>query len=249
VVENVVYDSSRHIDFEDISITENTRCSYPLEFIPNAKLPALGAHPTNVILLTCDAFGVLPPVSLLTKEQVMYHFISGYTAKVAGTEVGITEPTAAFSACYGSPFLVLHPVEYAKKLAEMLETHSSPAWLLNTGWTGGAHGVGSRIKLKHTRALIDAIHDGTLIKEQFEELGVFGLRFPSKCKNVPSEILNPRSGWTDKAKYEDALNKLAQRFLLNFKQYDGQLGPEVLAGGPQYDGPITINVGKNELLG
>jgi phosphoenolpyruvate carboxykinase (ATP) len=179
----------------------------------------------------------------------MYHFISGYTAKVAGTEVGITEPTAAFSACYGSPFLVLHPAAYAKKLAEMLEKYSCPAWLLNTGWTGGPYGVGSRIKLKYTRALIDAIHDGSLIKEKYEALDTFGLRYPTKCKNVPDEVLNPRTGWSDPAKFDDAVNKLAQRFVLNFKQYDGQLSPDVLSGGPKYDGPITINVGKNELIG
>jgi phosphoenolpyruvate carboxykinase (ATP) len=233
IVENVVYDGARKVDYNDVSITENTRCAYPLEFIPNAKLPALGTHPTNVILLTCDAFGVLPPVSRLTKSQAMYHFISGYTAKVAGTEMGVTEPTAAFSACYGSPFLVLHPVKYAKKLAEMLETHSAPAWLLNTGWTGGPYGVGSRIKLKYTRAMIDAIHDGSLAKQEYEEMPVFGLQFPKKCANVPDEVLNPRSGWPTTTKFEEAVNKLAQRFFKNFEQYEGQLTDDVLQGGPK----------------
>jgi len=235
VLENVVTDKNRVVDYTDISITENTRASYPLEFIPNSKIPAVGPHPSNVVLLTCDAFGVLPPVSKLNGSQAMYHFISGYTAKVAGTEVGITEPTAAFSACYGSPFLVLHPVQYAKKLAEMLETHSAPAWLINTGWTGGAYGTGSRIKLKFTRAIIDAIHNGSLIKEQFTPMPVFGLLVPTKCQGVPDSVLNPREGWKNKEAFDLTVIKLAKRFKDNFAQYKDKLTPEVLAGGPQLD--------------
>src|SRR5690606_18981809 len=163
VLENVVYDpTTRVVDFDDDSITENTRCSYPVEYIPNAKLPCVGGHPGNVILLTCDAFGVLPPVSRLTPAQTMYHFISGYTAKVAGTEMGIDEPQATFSACFGAAFMVWHPTKYAELLAQQMREHGSNAWLVNTGWTGGPYGQGKRMSLAHTRAIIDAIHDGSL---------------------------------------------------------------------------------------
>jgi len=233
VLENVVYDIGRNVDYDDVSITENTRCAYPLEFIPNAKLPALGVHPNNIIMLTCDAFGILPPISKLTIPQVMYHFISGYTAKVAGTEVGVTEPGAVFSACYGAPFLVLHPVQYAKKLAEMLSKYKCTAWLLNTGWTGGAYGTGSRISLKYTRAMIDAVHDGTLEKAEFEEMPLFKLLVPKTCHNVPTEVLNPMKSWSDSQKYNAELQKLAKRFQDNFAQYNGQVSGDVLSGGPQ----------------
>merc|ERR1719387_1095958 len=164
VLENVVHDPwTREVDYDDVSLTENTRCAYPLHFIPNAQIPAVvDSHPSNVVLLTCDAFGVLPPISKLSPEQVQFHFISGYTAKVAGTEMGVTEPQATFSACFGGPFLVWHPFEYASMLAEKLQAHHANAWLLNTGWTGGAYGCGERCPLKYTRMLVDAIHDGTL---------------------------------------------------------------------------------------
>jgi len=220
------------VDYNNISITENTRCAYPLEFIPNAKLPALGVHPSHIIMLTCDAFGILPPISKLTIPQVMYHFISGYTAKVAVTEMGITEPTAAFSACYGAPFLVLHPVQYAKKLAEMLQKHEAHAWLLNTGWTGGAYGEGSRISLKYTRAMIDAVNDGSLEKSEYEEMPIFGLRIPKTCNNVPDQLLNPMKSWSDTEKYNRELLRLAKRFEDNFAQYKGQTSSDVLSGGP-----------------
>jgi len=232
ILENVVYDNHRDVDYNNISITENTRCAYPLEFIPNAKLPALGVHPSHIIMLTCDAFGILPPISKLTIPQVMYHFISGYTAKVAGTEMGITEPTAAFSACYGAPFLVLHPVQYAKKLAEMLQKHEAHAWLLNTGWTGGAYGEGSRISLKYTRAMIDAVNDGSLENSEYEEMPIFGLRIPKTCNNVPDQLLNPMKSWSDTEKYNRELLRLAKRFEDNFAQYEGQTSSDVLSGGP-----------------
>ena len=163
VLENTVFRAgTREVDYDDVSLTQNTRASYPIEYIPNAKIPCVGGHPQNIILLTCDAFGVLPPVSRLTPAQAMYHFVSGYTAKVAGTEVGVTEPEATFSACYGAAFLVWHPTKYAEMLAEKMRTHGSQAWLVNTGWTGGGYGTGSRIKLAYTRAIIDAIHAGDL---------------------------------------------------------------------------------------
>ncbi|CAI7860224.1 unnamed protein product [Closterium sp. NIES-54] len=194
VLENVVFDAhTRVVDYDDNSITENTRASYPIEYIPNAKIPCTAGHATNVILLTCDAFGVLPPVSRLTLEQTMYHFISGYTAKVAGTEMGVTEPEATFSACFGAAFLMWHPFKYASLLAEQMKKHGTTAWLVNTGWTGGSYGVGSRMSIKSTRAIIDAIHDGSLLKEEFVTTPVFGLQVPTKCSGVPSEVLQPET--------------------------------------------------------
>eukprot|EP01068_Selenidium_serpulae_P019892 Selendium_serpulae@DN7433_c0_g1_i1.p1 len=170
-------------------------------------------HPTNIILLTCDAFGVLPPVSKLTPEHVMYHFISGYTAKVAGTEVGVTEPEATFSSCFGAPFLVWHPIVYGEMLAKKMKKFNANSWLINTGWVGGAYGVGKRISLPHTRALIDAIHDGTLAKGEFETLPVFNLQVPKSCKNVPSDILMPSKGWKDQKKYLVILSRSGNTFL------------------------------------
>jgi len=231
VVENVVYDPvSRKVDYDDISITENTRCAYPLEFIPNAKLPAVGKHPNHVILLTCDGFGVLPPVSRLTSAQVIYHFISGYTSKMAGTEQGITKPIAAFSACYGEPFLVWHPVKYATMLAEKLEQHNATAWLLNTGWIGGAKG--RRCPLKYTRAIVDAIHSGELEKSPLATDEVFKLNYPTKCPGVPDEILNPSCSWANKAEYEATQAQLAMLFRRNFAKYQAMASAEVLAQGP-----------------
>ena len=221
VLENVVYDSqSRDVDFGDTSITTNTRGSYPIEFIANAKVPCIAGHPSNVILLTCDAFGILPPVSRLTPEQAMYHFISGYTAKVAGTEVGVQEPEATFSACFGAPFLVWHPRRYAEMLAERIRTLGVKTWLVNTGWTGGPFGIGERIKLPLTRALVDAIHLGHLDDVDYQVDPVFGLSFPRDCPNVPSEILNPMSTWPDQTAYGEQAAKLAQRFRTNFSIYE-----------------------------
>merc|ERR1719263_2154682 len=201
ILENVVHDESTGIvDYDDVSLTENTRVSYPLQFIKNVRIPAkVNHHPKQIIFLTCDAFGVLPPISKLTKEQVMYHFISGYTAKVAGTEMGVTEPQATFSACFGGPFLAMHPFAYAEMLAAKLEEHGGHAWLLNTGWVGGKYGVGERCPLKYTRQLVDAVHDGTLAKlpeEQWEAMPIFGLRMPkSAVKAVPKELLRPEEAW------------------------------------------------------
>ncbi len=234
VLENVVYDKvSRVVDYDNTSITQNTRASYPIEHIANAKIPCTGGHPTNIIFLTADAFGVLPPVSKLTPEQAMYHFISGYTAKVAGTEVGVTEPEATFSACFGAAFLVWHPSKYAELLAEKMRTHQTNAWLVNTGWSGGAYGVGSRISLKHTRAIIDAIHDGSLSNAPSVTDPVFGVEVPTECSAVPSDILQPRNKWSDKDAYDRTSKKLANLFAENFKKYASGVTDEVIAAGPE----------------
>ena len=231
VVENVIIESdTRAVDYDDISITENTRCAYPLEYIPNAKLPALGDHPNHVILLTCDGYGVLPPVSKLTKAQVIYHFISGYTSKMAGTEQGITKPVAAFSACYGEPFLVWHPVKYATMLAEKLESHSATAWLLNTGWVGGA--AGKRCPLAYTRAIVDAIHSGDLAKAEYAVDPVFRLSYPTTCPNVPKELLDPSASWADKGAFAATQAELSSLFQTNFAKYASKCSPEVIAQGP-----------------
>ena len=244
VLENVVWnDDTREVDYFDASKTENTRASYPLSYIPGAVIPAtVKHHPKNIILLTCDAFGVLPPVSKLTSDQLMYQFISGYTAKVAGTEMGIKEPQATFSACFGAPFLALHPSFYAKMLAAKLESHGATAWLVNSGWVGGPYGVGERSSLKYTRALIDAIHDGTLDnlpENSWEEVPVFGLRIPKdSVKGVPKEILNPRLSWLSQGqaegKYEEKAKDLAKLFSENFKEYADQCEKSVLAAAPKF---------------
>lgn len=233
VLENTVQDPvTRVVDFTDDSLTPNTRASYPIEFIDNAKLPCLGGHPRNIILLTCDAFGVLPPVSRLSPAQAMYHFISGYTAKVAGTEVGVTEPQTTFSACFGAAFLVWHPTRYAEMLAEMMRKFDSHAWLVNTGWSGGPAGVGSRISLKYTRAIIDAIHDGSLAKAGFSPDPVFGLQIPDAVANVPSGILVPRNTWKDSAGHDTTARKLASAFAANFQKYAAQASEEIRKAGP-----------------
>ncbi|MGB0384542.1 MAG: phosphoenolpyruvate carboxykinase (ATP) [Ardenticatenaceae bacterium] len=234
VLENVVYDEHTHeVDFSDVSITQNTRASYPIEFIPNAKIPCVGGHPKNIILLTCDAFGVLPPVSKLTANQAMYHFISGYTAKVAGTEMGVTEPRATFSACFGAAFMVWHPSKYAQLLAEKMERHGANAWLVNTGWTGGPYGVGSRIKLKYTRAIIDAIHDGALDHVEYVTDPRFGLAVPTSCPNVPSELLIPKNTWADSDAYDAQAHKLAHLFQRNFEQYKEGSSDAIINAGPE----------------
>jgi len=233
VLENAVCnDRSREIDFSDASLTENTRAAYPIQYIPNAKIPCTAGHPKNVIFLACDAFGVLPPVSRLTPEQAMYHFISGYTAKVAGTEVGVTEPEATFSACFGAAFLVWHPAKYAQMLAERLNRHGSRAWLVNTGWSGGPYGVGKRLSIRHTRAIIDAIHSGELAACPTVEDPIFGLSVPTQCSQVPEEVLLPRSAWPDKNAYDRAALRLAGLFRDNFRQYAGAAGEEIRQAGP-----------------
>jgi len=234
LLENVVFDKrSGDVDYNDTSITENTRVSYPLEYIPNAKLPAVGGHPQNIVMLTCDAFGVLPPVSKLTPAQAMYHFISGYTAKVAGTEMGVTEPTATFSACFGAPFMVWHPAKYAELLADKMAHHSADAWLINTGWTGGAHGVGHRMSLKDTRAIIDAIHSGELAKAEFENIPKFNLQVPKSCPGVDPKILTPRKTWASQEAYEETATKLAQLFKDNFKKYEDGCSDDILKASPE----------------
>ncbi|BBN18380.1 phosphoenolpyruvate carboxykinase (ATP) [Marchantia polymorpha subsp. ruderalis] len=243
VLENVVFDEhTREVDYSDKSVTENTRAAYPIEFIPNAKIPCVGPHPRNVILLACDAFGVLPPVSKLTLPQTMYHFISGYTAIVAGTEDGVTEPTATFSACFGAAFIMMHPTKYAAMLAEKMQKHGATAWLVNTGWSGGSYGVGSRMKLAYTRRIIDAIHDGSLLEAEYTETPIFSLHVPTAVDGVPSEILMPENSWKDKQAYTDTLKKLAglfQKNFCNFADYevggDSNLTQEILQAGPVFD--------------
>ncbi len=234
VLENVKYEEeSRLVDYDNTSITENTRGSYILDNIPNAKLPAVGGHPKNVIFLTADAFGVLPPVSKLTAQQAMYHYISGYTAKVAGTEVGVKDPEPTFSPCFGGPFLVWHPTKYAELLAEKLKKHGAQTWLVNTGWSGGAYGTGSRIKLKYTRAIIDAIHAGSLHDVATVEDPAFGFAVPTSCPGVPAEILQPRGTWNDKAAFDAQAKKVAGLFKENFKKYEAQASAEVRGAGPK----------------
>jgi phosphoenolpyruvate carboxykinase (ATP) len=234
VLENVVLDDSeRRVRFEDKSITENTRGAYPIEFIRNAKIPCIAGHPTDIIFLTCDAYGVLPPVSRLTPAQAMYQFISGYTAKVAGTEVGVTEPQATFSPCFGGPFLVWHPAKYAEMLADKIKTHGSRVWLVNTGWSGGGHGVGSRMKLSLTRAIVDAIHSGTLADAATEPDPVFGLAIPKAVPGVPADVLKPRQTWADGAAYDAAAKKLAGLFIENFTKYEAVASAEVRGAGPR----------------
>jgi phosphoenolpyruvate carboxykinase (ATP) len=233
VLENVVFDESDHsVDYTDASITENTRASYPIEFIPNAKIPCVAGHPTDIVFLTCDAFGVLPPVSRLSPDQAEYHFISGYTAKVAGTEVGVTEPQATFSPCFGGPFLVWHPGKYAQLLSEMITKHKANVWLINTGWSGGAYGVGSRIKLAYTRAILDAINAGELADAPTETDGVFGLQIVKECAGVPSEILIPKNSWDDKSAFDQTANKLAGLFQKNFASYADGVSASVKNAGP-----------------
>ncbi|KAJ2829292.1 Protein kinase C-like 1 [Coemansia erecta] len=235
VLENVVYNErTRAVDYSDRSITENTRCAYPIEYIPNAKVPCVGGCPKNIILLTCDAFGVLPPVAKLTPAQAMYHFISGYTAKIAGTEEGVTEPEATFSACFGQPFLVWHPVKYAQMLAQKMQEHNVNVWLVNTGWNGGRYGQGKRISLKYSRAIIDAIHSGELEKAEYTNYGVFNLQIPTTVSNVPSKALDPSQAWEGSAQeFSDTIGKLAQLFQENFKEYADKATTDIIAAGPQ----------------
>lgn len=234
VLENVVYDpQTREVDFSDTSITQNTRVSYPIDYIDNVQIPCLAGNANNVIFLTCDAFGVLPPISRLTPEQASYHFISGYTAKVAGTEMGVTEPQATFSACFGAAFMMWHPNRYAELLAEKLKKHNATAWLVNTGWTGGAYGVGSRIKLKYTRAIIDAIHNNAFDNVETVIDPEFGVEIPLTCPGVPSDILIPKNTWEDKKGYDTVKEKLVQLFQLNFKQFEESVNADIVLAGPK----------------
>lgn len=232
ILENVVLDEHRRPDFNDGSLTQNTRCSYPIHYIPNASKTGHGGHPKNIIFLTADAFGILPPIARLTPGQAMYHFISGYTAKVAGTERGVTDPEATFSACFGSPFMPLHPTVYATLLAEKIRKHGSSVWLVNTGWTGGPYGVGSRMSLKYTRRLLDEAISGNLDQVEYENDPVFGLSIPKEVNGVPSAILIPRNTWEDKHAYDKKANQLASMFVENFKQFEEKASREILDAAP-----------------
>jgi phosphoenolpyruvate carboxykinase (ATP) len=234
ILENVAISArSRRVNLMDSSYTENTRGSYPLSHIPNASETGLGGHPNNVIFLSADAFGVLPPIAKLTKAQAMYHFLSGYTAKVAGTERGVTEPSPNFSTCYGAPFMPLHPQRYAELLGDKLEKHNVDIWLINTGWSGGPYGVGSRIKIPYTRAMVNAALDGKLKDVPMETEPFFGLQIPKSCPGVPSEILNTRNTWSNKADYDAQAKKLAGMFVENFKQYAEKATADIVAAGPK----------------
>jgi len=233
ILENVVLNENRQPDFDDDSLTQNTRCAYPIYYIPNASETGKGGHPENIIFLTTDAFGILPPISKLTPEQAMYHFISGYTAKVAGTERGVDEPQATFSACFGAPFMPLHPTVYAELLAENIRTHNSNVWLVNTGWTGGPHGVGHRMKLPHTRKMLSEAIAGNLDDSEFYEEPIFGLSIPKEVEGVPSDVLIPRNTWDDKEAYDKKASKLAGMFADNFEKFKKQASKSVVEAGPE----------------
>ncbi|MEP7256511.1 MAG: phosphoenolpyruvate carboxykinase (ATP) [Ferruginibacter sp.] len=234
LVENVTFiEGTNKIDFSSKKITENTRVSYPLSFISNALEPSIGKTPKNIFFLTCDAYGVLPPISKLTAGQAMYQFISGYTAKVAGTEAGVTEPKSTFSACFGAPFLPLHPGQYAEMLGNKMKEHNVNVWMINTGWSGGAYGIGSRMKLSYTRAMITAALEGKLDTVAYEAHPVFGMMMPTACPNVPTEILNPRNTWADKTAYDAMTKNLAEQFIKNFEKYASGANAEILAASPK----------------
>ncbi len=234
ILENIrFFEGSRVPDYESDEVTENTRVSYPIEHIDNALQPSRGGHPKNIFFLTCDAFGVLPPISRLTPEQAMYFFISGYTAKVAGTEAGVTEPQATFSACFGAPFLPLHPTVYAEMLGDKMKKYGAKVWLVNTGWTGGPYGEGSRIKLDYTRAMATAALGGQLDGVEYNIHEVFGLQVPDYCPGVPAEVLNPRQTWKDKNAYDAKANELARLFKQNFRKFEGQASEPLLSAAPQ----------------
>jgi len=234
LLENIeFFDNTSTVDFSNISKTENTRVGYPINFIDNAVEPSVGNIPKNIFFLTCDAYGVLPPISKLTTGQAMYHFISGYTAKVAGTEVGVTEPQLTFSACFGKVFLPLHPTKYAELLGKKLKENKVNVWLINTGWSGGSYGVGSRMKLSYTRAMITAALTGKLDNVKYEQTPFFGLNFPVECPEVPADILNPRNTWKDKDAFDSTATKLANSFVKNFEQYASAANEEILAAAPK----------------
>lgn len=237
VLENVVYDPLTHVvDYSDTSLTQNTRACFPIEYMKDAKIPCLGTHPENIILLTYDAFGVLPPVSRLTPEQAMYHFLNGYTAKVAGTEVGVTEPEATFSACFGAAFLVWPPCTYADLLAKRMRKHQTSAWLINTGMVGGVAGQADRIQLRHTRAIIDAIHDGVLTDVPGIKNDIFGFEVPVACPGIPADILMPSKSWSDSDAYQRTALHLARLFDRNIDQFRSECSHDVLQAGPIVSG-------------
>ena len=234
ILENIGFlPGTRTPDFEDDSITQNTRVSYPLHHIEHSRIPSIAGHPSNIFFLTADAFGVLPPISRLNKKQAMFHFITGYTAKVAGTEEGVVDPQATFSACFGAPFMPLHPATYARMLGSRMEEHHTHIWLINTGWTGGPFGIGSRIKLAYTRAMIRAALRGQLNYVEFEKDPVFGMEIPLSCPEVPSDILNPRNTWKDKAAYDKKAADLARAFIHNFDKYKQGCNEEIQEALPK----------------
>lgn len=234
ILENVGVDPVTHrLDLDDDSLTENTRAAYPIPHIPGAIRSGKAGHPKNIIMLTCDAFGVMPPVAKLTRDQAVYHFLSGYTAKVAGTEAGVKEPQATFSSCFGAPFMALKPTVYARLLGEKIDRHGASCWLVNTGWIGGAYGVGSRVSIKATRAIIRAILDGKLATMPTREDPIFSLHVPTECPDVPSDILDPRDKWEDPAAYDKSAARLARSYVENFKVFEDDVTPEVLAAGPK----------------
>lgn len=233
LLENVDFKNGNEVDFEGSSITENTRVSYPIYHIDNIITPSIGENPKNIFFLTCDAFGVLPPISKLTPGQAAYQFISGYTAKVAGTEAGITEPQTAFSACFGAPFMPLHPTAYGEMLSKKMQESGVTVWLVNTGWSGGSYGVGERMSLKITRALITNALEGKLDNVNYETHDIFGLNYPTECPNVPSDVLSPRNTWEDKAAYDKKANELAAKFVNNFEQFAENANEEIMAASPK----------------
>jgi phosphoenolpyruvate carboxykinase (ATP) len=241
ILENVVFKDNNEVDYFDSSITQNTRVSYPIYNIDNIQVPSYADNPKNIFFLTCDAFGVLPPVSKLTPGQAAYHFISGYTAKVAGTEAGITEPVPSFSACFGEPFMPLHPTKYAEMLSKKMQEAGVNVWLLNTGWSGGPYGVGSRIKLKYTRAMITAILEGKLDDVEFEQHPIFGLFMPKECPNVPAEMLDPINTWLQKGAYVSKAIQLAHSFHLNFEKFVSEASEHIIEGGPLIDEHHHLN--------
>ncbi|AZQ42897.1 phosphoenolpyruvate carboxykinase (ATP) [Nonlabens ponticola] len=235
ILENVKLKDDGKVDFADTSITQNTRVSYPIHHIDNIRQPSIGKNPKNIFFLTADAFGVLPPISKLTPGQAAYHFISGYTAKVAGTEAGVNEPVPSFSACFGAPFMPLHPTKYAEMLSEKMKENDVTVWLVNTGWTGGPYGVGHRMKLKYTRAMIAAALDGSLEaanKDNYHVHSMFGLAQPRTCPNVPTEVLSPRKSWNNDTGYYETAAKLTTFFRENFKKFESQASDEIINGGP-----------------
>ena len=232
ILENVVMDEEGNVDFEDTSITQNTRVSYPIYHIDNIQQPSIGKNPKNIFFLTADAFGVLPPISKLTPGQAAYHFISGYTAKVAGTEAGINEPVPSFSACFGAPFMPLHPTKYAEMLSKKMQEAGVNVWLVNTGWTGGPYGVGSRMKLKYTRAMISAALNGALNDVNYIEHPIFKLSMPASCPKVPDEVLNPKQTWSDADAYDAKAKELAASFKKNFEKFEDYANAEIMSGAP-----------------
>jgi phosphoenolpyruvate carboxykinase (ATP) len=234
ILENIGFVNGTSVpDYSDNSVTENTRVSYPIHYIDNIMVPSIGATPKNIFFLTADATGILPPISKLNAGQAMYHFISGYTAKVAGTEMGVKEPQSTFSACFGQAFLPLHPTKYAEMLGKKMKENNVNVWMINTGWSGGSYGVGERIKLKLTRAMITAALEGKLDKVAYTNHEVFGLAMPNECENVPAEMLNPRNTWKDKNAYDERAAKLAAEFVKNFEQFASAASPEILAAAPK----------------